>query len=474
MAEQIANRVGETTTTTGTGTLSLAGAKTGYQGFVAGVGSGNICRFLITDGTDWEISIGLLTDAAPDTLTRVTVESSSNAGAKVVWGAGSKDVYNVHTAASVLRLIFTNTTFYLGTGGNDSTGKGTAAAPWLTIQHALDYLADYWWDTTNVTITITCADGTYTPQAAITPSHPCAKDDALIIKGTNTHAKNITSVQSFSGSAGAWAIIVNLESVADIAVNDYVIISAGANGTKPTFINGCHKVTNVDSGNTRITFTSTHQHATAPSGAVTATVKVIKCMMSFTNGTHGISITDGSVSPRFEDMVFIGDGSTAGTNGVNLDKGSTIVLGDQSNYGMGFVNWKNMGIAALYNCTIIAKKTALSGILEDGILAEYGSVADVSYGIISGCTDMGARAVYAAELTIDNGVITGCGDDHINAKYVCIVSANNLVSTGCGDVAYKAQNSTFIEATGGTVSDNGTDYSPALNTEGNVLSYIKG
>lgn len=100
-AEVLANRVAETTTTTGTGTLLLAGAKTGYQTFAAGIGTGNTCAYLITDGTNWEIGTGTVTDAATDTLSRDAVEASSSAGAKVNWTAGSKDVHNILTAGTI-------------------------------------------------------------------------------------------------------------------------------------------------------------------------------------------------------------------------------------------------------------------------------------------------------------------------------------------------------------------------------------
>ncbi len=88
-----ADRVKETTTTTGTGTYDLAGAVTGFQGFVAGIGDGNTCRYAITDGTDWEVGVGTVTDAAPDTLTRTTVLKSSNGDAAVDWSAGSKSIW---------------------------------------------------------------------------------------------------------------------------------------------------------------------------------------------------------------------------------------------------------------------------------------------------------------------------------------------------------------------------------------------
>ncbi len=93
MTFKIDDRTFETTLTTGTGTLALVGAQPGYQTFVAGVGDGNTTYYAITDGTDFEIGIGTVTDASTDTLSRDTVISSTNGDAKVNWGAGSKNVF---------------------------------------------------------------------------------------------------------------------------------------------------------------------------------------------------------------------------------------------------------------------------------------------------------------------------------------------------------------------------------------------
>jgi hypothetical protein len=71
------DRVQETTTTSGTGTISLVGATDGHISFVNGVGTGNSCLYLITTDTAWEIGKGTVTDATPDTLTR-SVRKSSN------------------------------------------------------------------------------------------------------------------------------------------------------------------------------------------------------------------------------------------------------------------------------------------------------------------------------------------------------------------------------------------------------------
>jgi hypothetical protein len=94
MAFQVADRVKETSTTTGTGTLNLAGAEPGYQTFVSGVGTGNTTYYAIVNRatSEFEVGIGTVTDAATDTLSRDTVISSSNSDNLVNFSAGTKDV----------------------------------------------------------------------------------------------------------------------------------------------------------------------------------------------------------------------------------------------------------------------------------------------------------------------------------------------------------------------------------------------
>ena len=77
MALILADRVQETTTTAGTGTISLDGATAGYKAFVVGVGSGNTTYYTILDGTSWEVGVGTVTAGSPDTLSRDTVLSNS-------------------------------------------------------------------------------------------------------------------------------------------------------------------------------------------------------------------------------------------------------------------------------------------------------------------------------------------------------------------------------------------------------------
>lgn len=91
MALVLADRVKETSATTGTGTLTLAGAASGFQSFAA-IGNGNQTYYAIVMGANWEVGIGTYT-AAGTLLSRDTVLASSNAGAAVNFAAGTKDVF---------------------------------------------------------------------------------------------------------------------------------------------------------------------------------------------------------------------------------------------------------------------------------------------------------------------------------------------------------------------------------------------
>ncbi len=95
MAFVVNDRVKETTTSTGTGTINLAGAETGFETFVAGIGNSNTTYYCIQaqGGSAFEIGVGTVTDASPDTLSRTAIISSSNGDAAVDFGAGTKDVF---------------------------------------------------------------------------------------------------------------------------------------------------------------------------------------------------------------------------------------------------------------------------------------------------------------------------------------------------------------------------------------------
>jgi hypothetical protein len=135
MALVINDRVKETSTTTGTGTFSLAGAETGFETFVAGVGDGNTTYYAIShDGTnEWEVGVGTVTDAATDTLSRDTIISSSNSDAAVNFTAGGKTVFCTLPAKKTISPVMDATGFvvtHASTLDQDQTlDSGVLAGP---------------------------------------------------------------------------------------------------------------------------------------------------------------------------------------------------------------------------------------------------------------------------------------------------------------------------------------------------------
>jgi hypothetical protein len=137
MAFIVQDRVQETSTSVGTGTITLAGAVTGYQSFAA-IGNLNTTYYTIADqaGSNWEVGVGTYY-AANLSLSRVTVLSSSNSNAAVTFGPGTKSVFVTYPAEQAVYAdpsnITTITNFVssnvLITGGTISganfTGLGT-------------------------------------------------------------------------------------------------------------------------------------------------------------------------------------------------------------------------------------------------------------------------------------------------------------------------------------------------------------
>jgi hypothetical protein len=95
MALVVKDRVQETSTTTGTGTFTLAGAVSGFQSFSA-IGNGNTTYYAIVGGTEWEVGLGTYTSSGT-TLSRDTVLASST-GSKVSFSAGTKNVFVTYPA----------------------------------------------------------------------------------------------------------------------------------------------------------------------------------------------------------------------------------------------------------------------------------------------------------------------------------------------------------------------------------------
>ena len=135
MALVLADRVKETTTTTGTGTVTLLGASTGYQSFSV-VGNANTTYYTIAGqtGSEWEVGIGTYT-LAGTLLARTTVLASSNAGSAVNFSAGTKDVFVTYPAGRSVSggECYTENDAQIDISSTINTGRNAISAGPITV-----------------------------------------------------------------------------------------------------------------------------------------------------------------------------------------------------------------------------------------------------------------------------------------------------------------------------------------------------
>ena len=163
MALVIKDRVKETTTTTGTGTFNLAGAVSGFEGFIQ-VGDGNTVYYVCTDNTSFEIGIGTFTDASPDTLSRDTILQAKDVpngttDQKVDWGSGTRTIFCTYPADKAVFKDASNNIngTFVGNITGDVTGNADTAT---TLETAREINGTSFNGGAN--ITVTAAAGTLT------------------------------------------------------------------------------------------------------------------------------------------------------------------------------------------------------------------------------------------------------------------------------------------------------------------------
>lgn len=123
MALVVYDRVQETTTTSGTGSVTLLGAVSGFQSFAV-VGNGNTTYYTITDGPAWEVGIGTYSTSGP-TLARTTVLSNSNGNTTpITLSGGLAQVFVTYTAEKSVNLDASDNVTPLGTISS-GTWQGT-------------------------------------------------------------------------------------------------------------------------------------------------------------------------------------------------------------------------------------------------------------------------------------------------------------------------------------------------------------
>lgn len=245
MARVRADRVKETSTSTGTGAFTLSGAVTSFRQFSAVCATNDTVGYLIeaVDAVgaptgDWEVGVGTYSSA--NTLTRTTVVASSNAGAAVDFAAGTKRVsltFLAQEAAYIREKLTAPRTYYVRTDGNDNNDglSNAAGGAFLTIQKAVN-VAIGTLDTNTYDVTIQIADGTYSAtgsNSVVIVKGNLFGGGQLTLQGNTTTPSNVVlSAASghciqVTGNLGGPAI--NIKGMKVTSTSGYGVI-AGLNG----------------------------------------------------------------------------------------------------------------------------------------------------------------------------------------------------------------------------------------------------
>ena len=228
MALILADRVKETSTTTGNGVFTLAGAATGFQSFAI-VGNGNTTFYCIAgQGTsEWEVGIGTYASAGT-TLTRTTVLSNSSATqpSALSFAAGTKDVFVTYPSEKSVNLDASGNATALGTPvaftGTNITGTATA----FTASNV----------TTNANLT---GEATSSGSNAVTLTNSAVIGKVITgyVSGAGAVAATDTLLQAIQKLNGNTAAIVGgpaLSNDTATATNVYPVFAAATTGTPTT------------------------------------------------------------------------------------------------------------------------------------------------------------------------------------------------------------------------------------------------
>ena len=227
----IADRVLETCSSPGIGTVSLLGATSGYQTFASAIGNTNTCYYTIADqsGTGWEVGIGTVTTGSPNTLSRDTVLASSNAGSKVSFSSGTQNVFVTYPAEKAVYLNASGniTPSSLGPATFSSVTDSGLTSGRVTYASTGGLLADSANLTFNGTSLTLANDASISGLTVGNGSGAVATNTAV---GVSALAANTTG--SLNTAFGYNALILNTTSSSSSAFGSYALAtSTGANNS---------------------------------------------------------------------------------------------------------------------------------------------------------------------------------------------------------------------------------------------------
>ena len=277
MALVLADRVQETTTTTGSGTITLAGASPGYQSFSTAVGNGNQTYYTIAGTTEWEVGVGTYTSSG-NTLSRDTVLSSSSSGAKVTFSAGTKQVFVTYPAGKSVYFSASGT-ISANSGTITNVATPTTAFDAVNKQYVDDLVASgityhtpvkYEVPDTTGNLNATYNNGSLGIGATLTNAGTLAafvpdgvtasiSDRILIYNQTNAAQNGVYTVTVVGNASTSWVLTratdansYALKSPTGLGEGDAFFITSGNTGAGETYV--CNTTGTIVFGTTGINF----------------------------------------------------------------------------------------------------------------------------------------------------------------------------------------------------------------------------
>ena len=437
MALVINDRVKETTTTTGTGAVSLGGAVTGFETFAAGIGNSNTVYYCIAhqDQAEFEVGLGTLDGDSSD-LARTTVISSSNSDSAVDFSAGTKDVFCTIPAS---KMVFEDGSNDV-TVGNDLLLKSDSAVlkfgadSDITVTHAADtgLTVNGTFQATTITATTAfvpdAADGASLGTTSLEFSDLFLADGGTIKFG-NDQDINITHVAD-----------TGLTTNGDFTVGDDLEVSGGVIDVKNT---GARSEVRFycESSNAHYAAIKAPAHAdfsgntTLTLPAVTDTIAGIAATQTFTNKTL--------TTPKIAEIDSLSSGN------ITLDAEADIILdADGANVvfkddGTSILDISNDSTDAVLTVSTQDKDLVIKG--DDGGSAITALTIDMSD---------------AGKLLPNNGIDVNGKEIILDADADTSITADtddqiDIRIAGADDFAFKAN--TFEVQTGSNIDMNGTE-----------------
>lgn len=354
------------------------------------------------------------------------------------------------------KIIAADTTYYVDpSGGSDTTGNGTAGAPWATIPHAVQSLNAYYWDVSAVDITIQVANGTIALTSDIVIDHSCGR--SLYIYGDRTAGASY-AINGTGETGGIDYVTISGDHSAEFPADSSLTISSDTNN------NGLYLVSSssYSDPNTTIYLTSSTalMDDTAGDGNVNS--------MPWTYGVI-IDPTDG-ITSVFNVKTNIGgiDGFTLDNNSGNTDygvfaeKNGNAIVGPKM-----LVRDFDKGYYANDGGSIYSEYTAAYS-CTDGYFARDGGRVHASYSYSNANSGDGYHAERGGYVISVFSYAKDNAGSGFEATIDGEIMARTAISQQNGSGFY-ADYGSYIFAHLAAVDGNTVDYSPTPSTSGTPL-----